>query len=116
MTTQPRALTDDEIRERLAARPEWKIVSSPQPDDASKVRVELCRTFRLPSFERALEFMQTAVPFIAELDHHPRWENTYRDLVVCLTTHDLGSRVSALDFELAKYLDGLSVRFMQSEP
>ena len=114
MTNQPRALTDDEIREGLALRPGWKLVSSQLPDDESKVRTEICRTIRFASFEQALEYMQAAVPFIGTLNHHPRWENVYRTLTIALSTHDVGDRVSALDFELATHFDALSSRFGQT--
>ena len=115
MTNQPRALTDDEIRDGLASRPDWTLVSGPLPGDESKVRTEICRTIRFASFEQALEYMQAAVPFIGTLNHHPRWENVYRTLSIALSTHDIGDRVSALDFELAKHFDELSLRFNVTE-
>ena len=59
--------------------------------------------------------LQAAVPFIGQLNHHPRWENVYRTLTISLSTHDIGDRVSALDFELATYFDELSTRFNETK-
>lgn len=111
MTTRRRPLTDDERREQLATCPEWHVVSSPLPDDASGARTELCRAFRFRSFDEALAFMQAAAPFINHSDHHPRWENSHRTVTVALTTWDAGQSITLLDVELARHLDGLFAQF-----
>ena len=49
----------------------------------------------------------TKVAIIAEkMSHHPEWCNTYADVEINLTTHDLGG-ISNLDFMLAKAIDEL---------
>ena len=65
----------------------------------------LLKTFTFTSFEEAMQFMQNAVPFISETDHHPTWSNTYNRVEVRLTTHDAGNKVTEKDRELAKVLD-----------
>ena len=70
----------------------------------------LVKTFTFASFEEAMQFMQNATPFISETDHHPIWSNTYNQVVVKLTTHDAGNKVTEKDRKLANYLDELCKR------
>ena len=65
----------------------------------------LIKTFEFALFEEAMQFMQNAVPFISESDHHPTWTNTYNRVHVELTTHDAGNSVTQKDYNLAKVLD-----------
>ena len=67
----------------------------------------LIKTFEFSSFEEAMQFMQNATPFISETDHHPTWTNTYNRVVVKLTTHDVGNKITEKDRKLAAYLDKL---------
>jgi 4a-hydroxytetrahydrobiopterin dehydratase len=67
----------------------------------------LVKTFTFASFEEAMQFMQNAIPFISETDHHPTWSNTYNRVEVKLTTHDAGNKVTEKDRKLAAYLDNL---------
>jgi 4a-hydroxytetrahydrobiopterin dehydratase len=67
----------------------------------------LFKTFTFASFEKAMQFMQNAAPFISETDHHPTWSNTYNRVEVKLTTHDAGNKVTEKDRKLATYLDNL---------
>ena len=41
------------------------------------------------------------------MDHHPEWFNVYNRVDVILTTHDANG-VTALDVELAGYMDALA--------
>ena len=70
----------------------------------------LVKTFTFASFEEAMQFMQNAVPFISETDHHPTWSNTYNRVEVKLTTHDAGNKVTEKDRKLAAHLDELFKR------
>jgi 4a-hydroxytetrahydrobiopterin dehydratase len=67
----------------------------------------LCKTFVFASFEQAMLFMQSAVPHISRLNHHPEWQNVYNRVFVRLTTHDAGNTITEKDRELARVLDGL---------
>ena len=71
----------------------------------------LVRTFEFTTFENAMRFMHEAVHFISETDHHPTWTNTYNQDHVTLCTHDAGNSVTEKDWELARYLDELYLRF-----
>lgn len=67
----------------------------------------LVKTFTFANFEEAMQFIQDAVPYISQLDHHPTWSNTYNRVEVKLTTHDAGNKVTEKDHALANFLDEL---------
>jgi len=115
MTSQPRALTPDELQQGLATCPNWTIVTSPLPDEPQTTQTELRRSFRFATFNQAMAFMQAAIPFIDEMNHHPRWENAHRNVTVWLSTWDIGHAVSNLDFDLARHLDALADRMNESK-
>ena len=110
MTSQPKALTPDELQHGLAGCPNWTVVTSPLPDEPQTMQTELRRSFRFATFNQAMAFMQAAIPFIDEINHHPRWENAHRNVTVWLSTWDIGHAVSNLDFDLARHLDALAER------
>tara|TARA_Y100001968_G_C19172364_1_gene626289 strand:- start:443 stop:727 length:285 start_codon:yes stop_codon:yes gene_type:complete len=67
---------------------------------------KLTRTIKFPNFIEAFSFM-TKVAFIAErLNHHPDWSNSYSQVKIELTSHDLGG-ISTLDIELASIIDSM---------
>ncbi|MHA8065494.1 4a-hydroxytetrahydrobiopterin dehydratase [Aquirufa sp. ROCK2-A2] len=70
----------------------------------------LIKTFEFASFEQALLFMQSAVPFINETDHHPNWTNVYNKVHVKLNTHDAGNVVTEKDWVLARFLDEIYIK------
>lgn len=109
----PRTFTAPEIQQQLSALPNWKLVTSPLPGEYPRTRTELTRRFRFSSFERAIEFMQAAVPHMNHVNHHPRWENVFKTVTVWLSTWDTGHVITKLDFDLARYLDEV---FEQQKP
>lgn len=89
-------LPDAEITDRLAARPDWRVVDG-----------KLHRELRFDDFVAAFGFM-TSVAIVAEkMNHHPEWSNVYSTVVVDLSTHDAGG-ITELDFELAERIDQLA--------
>jgi pterin-4a-carbinolamine dehydratase len=85
--------------------PGWKIVQSPLPGHPDILRTELMRSFRFDSFPSAIEFMRDTAAHIEDVQHHPRWENTWKTITVWLTTWDIGHQISDRDITLAQYLD-----------
>ncbi len=65
------------------------------------------RTYEFARFEDAIDFMAEATKHISVVQHHPRWENTWRTLRVWLSTWDIGHKPSQFDLDLAEYLDNL---------
>ena len=66
------------------------------------------KQFEFDDFRAALAFM-VRVGFEAEaLDHHPELRNVYNRVTVGLSTHDAGDRVTEMDLELARNIEGIS--------
>lgn len=66
---------------------------------------QLIRTFSFADFSEAFAFM-TRVALIAEkMDHHPWWSNVYNEVVIKLSTHDAGNKVTEKDHALAAEID-----------
>jgi 4a-hydroxytetrahydrobiopterin dehydratase len=90
-----RPLDAAQVRERLAARPGWRL-----SDDG----LAITRRFVFADFNAAFGFM-TRVALAAErADHHPEWSNVYNRVDIRLTTHDAGG-VTERDFALAAVAD-----------
>jgi len=71
-------------------------------------RDALEKSFEFGDFRAALSFM-VRVGFEAEaLNHHPEWTNVYNRVVVRLSTHDAGGKVTAKDVELAQRIQKIS--------
>lgn len=88
-------LDQDQLRERLAGRPGWKL-----SDDG----LAITRQFKFADFQQAFAFM-TRVALAAErADHHPEWSNVYNRVEMRLTTHDAGG-LTERDFALAAVAD-----------
>ena len=67
-------------------------------------RDAIVRKYVFEDFNAAFAFM-TRVALLAEtMDHHPEWSNVYNRVEVLLTTHDADG-VTALDIELARFMD-----------
>jgi len=92
----PTKLSDDDLRARLSAHPQWTLVGG-----------KLHRELRFADFVEAFAFMAGVALVAEKLDHHPEWFNVYNKVVVDLNTHDAGG-ISALDFELATAIDKLA--------
>lgn len=60
--------------------------------------------YEFDDFVEAFSFM-TSVAILAEKqNHHPDWKNSYNNVKISLTSHDLGG-LSKKDFELASKID-----------
>lgn len=67
----------------------------------------LIKTFKFADFREAFGFM-VRVAFIAEeLNHHPRFDNTYNTVTITLNTHDAGNTVTEKDLTLAARIQEL---------
>ena len=90
-------LTPDEIDRACANLPGWRLE-----------RDALTKTFTFGSFREALAFMVRAGFEGGSLNHHPEWINSHNRVVVRLSTHDAGGKVTAKDVALAECLQRLS--------
>jgi pterin-4a-carbinolamine dehydratase len=111
----PNALTESEIEKALLRLTEWQITTSFIPGKEPNKRTELMRTYVFARFEDAIDYMAEATKHISVVQHHPRWENTWRTLRVWLSTWDIGHKPSRIDLDLAEYLDHLFGKYPTSK-
>jgi len=87
-------LEEDALQLALAALPGWSIKND-----------KLERKFVLGDFREAMSFL-VRVSYEAEaMNHHPEIHNVYKTVVLALTTHDAGNKITAKDIELAAAID-----------
>ena len=67
------------------------------------------KSFKFADFKTAFGFMSSCALKAEQMDHHPEWFNVYNRVEVTLTTHDADG-VTALDIELAAFMDGLAAK------
>lgn len=61
----------------------------------------LVRDFKFRDFKEAFGFMRRVAELAEELDHHPWWSNNYNEVVIKLSTHSAGGKVTEKDTEMA---------------
>jgi 4a-hydroxytetrahydrobiopterin dehydratase len=90
------ALNEAEIIERLQNLEGWE-------RDGDHIK----KTFKLDSYLAGLA-LATAIGTICEgLNHHPDMVIGWRKVEVSFTTHDVGNKLSAKDFEAAEKIEAL---------
>lgn len=98
-------LPREELDEALKRLPEWSRIDRDDADGKDGVSVELQRIYKFKTFSDAIHFIATTARFIRVTGHHPFWQNQYKDVLVRLTTWDVGHRITWKDVRLASYLD-----------
>jgi 4a-hydroxytetrahydrobiopterin dehydratase len=86
-------LTSAEVDAFLAAHPGWKVAGG-----------QLERTYELPTFALAIEFVREVAKFAEAADHHPDIDIRYRKVTLRLVTHDAGG-LTFRDTELGAKCD-----------
>ena len=76
---------------------------------AEGARDAIQKTFKFKDFNEAFGFMTRVAIKADQLDHHPEWFNVYNRVEVTLATHDADG-VTALDVEMALFMDGAAAR------
>ena len=94
----PTRFTQTEITDALKTLEGWTLQDG---------REAIQRTFQFSDFKEAWGFMSTVALKAEEMGHHPEWFNVYNRVEVVLATHDC-SGLSALDVELATFMDGVA--------
>ena len=87
-------LPEDRIAERLAPLSGW-----------SREGDEIVKTFELPTFPAAIEFVTRIAERAEAANHHPDLDIRYRKVRVALSTHDAGG-LTDNDFDLAAEIEG----------
>lgn len=93
---RPPKLSDDHVRARLRALPEWTLRAG-----------KLHREYAFSDFVAAFGFMTEVAHAAEALEHHPEWFNVWNRVTVDLNTHDAGG-LTELDFTLAARMDALA--------
>jgi 4a-hydroxytetrahydrobiopterin dehydratase len=96
--TRPTKLSEKEIADALTSLVDWRLENG-----------KLYREYKFTDFVSAFGFMTMAALVAQRMDHHPEWFNVWNTVRVHLATHDAGG-ISALDVELARSMDELSMR------
>jgi 4a-hydroxytetrahydrobiopterin dehydratase len=68
----------------------------------------LVKTFTFSSFPEAISFIMRVAFVVEAMNHHPDWSNVYNRVVVRLSTHDAGGKVTEKDSELAGRIQAIS--------
>ncbi|AAP99535.1 MULTISPECIES: 4a-hydroxytetrahydrobiopterin dehydratase [Prochlorococcus] len=88
-------LSSQEIQELRKSLPTWE-----------EAEGKLVKRFKFTNFIEAFGFM-TKIAIISEsLSHHPEWTNIYSEVIIRLSTHDMGG-ITMLDYKLAKAIDAI---------
>ena len=103
----PSPLSDSSIAKTITNElPLWKVEESLLPGTKHKKRKELVRRFEFKKFDNAIQFMCQVASGCDGANHHPRWENIFRSLNVCLSTWDGNLHaITEKDIHMAKYFD-----------
>ncbi len=88
-----RALTAEQIKERLIPHPSWRLED-----------VWLARDLQFADFEAAWQFMSHVADCARQQDHHPNWYNVYSTVQIRLSSHDANG-ITERDFALAESID-----------
>ena len=88
-----RALTTEQIQERLIPHPSWRLEI-----------VWLARDLQFADFEAAWLFMSHVADCAEQQDHHPNWYNVYSTVHIRLSSHDVNG-ITERDFALVRSID-----------
>jgi 4a-hydroxytetrahydrobiopterin dehydratase len=72
----------------------------------------LHRTFELPDFKTALDFVNRVGEKAEDIQHHPDIDIRYNKVTLMLTSHDAGG-ITRRDLTLAGYIDELAPDYEQ---
>ena len=69
----------------------------------------LYKQFDFQNFSEAFSFMTRVALLAEQMNHHPKWTNTYNKVEIWLSTHDAGDIVTEKDRKLANKIDQIKV-------
>jgi len=89
-------LSATEIEEKLSEVRGWKYADN-----------KISKEFKFPGFMPVVNFINQLAPFCEEHDHHPDIHIFYNKVRFDLQRFDIGGKVTARDFMVAKEIDRL---------
>lgn len=87
----------------------WTAEGSDDPDKPD--RTWLLKKYQFKSFLDAMKFMREIAAYCDKVDHHPRWENVFREVLVRLSTWDAGHRITETDLAMAVHMNRVAQKF-----
>jgi 4a-hydroxytetrahydrobiopterin dehydratase len=72
---------------------------------------KLIRKFSFKNFKDAFSFMTLIAELAEQMNHHPNWTNKYNIVEIELCTHDANNKLTEKDFELAKKIDLVYLKY-----
>ena len=113
--TPPEPLTDKEEEIFLKKYKLWSVRVREKPRRNGEIIRELYRRYEFNSYQDAWLFMsQIDKRAIRELNHHPRWQNTYNRVEVWLCTFNIGHKPSKRDLKLAEVFENVWTEFTRT--
>ncbi len=91
------ALTHEQVQTALAELSGWTHEND-----------KLKKTFERQDFKDALSFIVRLGLHAECMDHHPELFNVYNRVVIELTTHDAGNKVTQKDVNLARAIESIA--------
>ena len=92
---KPYLLQDGELKELTAKIPGWEIKTE-----------YIERIFNFCNFIEAFSFMTKIALICEKYNHHPNWENSYSEVKIKFSTHDLGG-ITNLDQKIASEINDI---------
>jgi 4a-hydroxytetrahydrobiopterin dehydratase len=89
-------LSESEVEQKLAALPEWSLVSE-----------AIQRTYQFEGFVTSMRFVNAVADEAERAQHHPDVLIRYNKVTLTLSTHDAGG-ITQKDFDLAARADALA--------
>jgi len=90
----PTALSDNEIKTRLAKTPGWTYADN-----------KLKKEFSFDDFMDAIHFISGIAPYFEEISHHPDIHIFYNNVLFELQRFDMGGKVTDKDFLAASEIE-----------
>lgn len=87
-------LTEEEVKQNLEDSDGWE----------TEGEKWISKTYELPSFPKAVQFIQSLAEIAEDRQHHPYIVLDYKNVTVKLSTHDQGG-LTQKDFESAHAYD-----------
>ena len=69
--------------------------------------LSFCFWFKKDQHWEVLEKMNRIGWLADEIDHHPEWKLSENNLMINLSTHDIGNKISLKDYILASYVESV---------
>ncbi len=92
-------LAEDEIDKELETKSDWHVSDG-----------KLCARFQFADFKTAMAFVTMVSIESEKQNHHPGWSNSWNVVEFAYCTHDVGDKITDLDFKLANSISEFAAK------